>query len=678
MATVPQYRRQVQEAAVPVPRAQAQIADTQGLDRGLAQAGRAATEIYDNYRQEADTTAVIGADTGLSNWTNDAMFNQESGVYSKKGANALNVTQDTLSAYDKQVQETLSGLSNDTQRKRFQTISAQRRDSLNGTLNRYEYGEHQQYMNDVDKASIQASQNTAALNYSDPDAISQSHKKIEDVIRSQGQRNGMAPEVVDVMIQKNTSSMYSDVLRRQAAQDPYKAQAALKQYQGFLTADDLTQVGGSIEAKVDRLQQKAEMVQLRAEAKAERTLGKINAQISSGIPATDEMWKQWGSQVRGTQAQGEFNELVKQEVDTQKILRLPIDQQISEINSKTAKLQQEGGTIADAANLNRLSRAVDASAKMMADSPLDYFQQRLGGDVVPLDLNSKELGAVLTDRVSAIQGMQKKFGSTVAMKPLLPQEAKQISAQLGEMSPEQQSKLFATLHSAIGDDKAYAGAMQQIAPDSPIRALTGLLAGKQRSMITDTHWFKPDEVATSGDVAKTMALGESILNKSKTEKGSDGKGSSFPIPKQADFQLELNNQLGSVFAGQPQSYQLAAQAVKSYYTGAAAEKGDVSGVVDRSLLRTAIKASVGEVVDFNGSKTLAPWGMAGQDFHDMAKQKLVGTMKAQGMSDAEISTADALTLRQYKDGIYYVMQGQQFKYGSDGKPMMVNVNEDAK
>ena len=487
----------------------------------------------------------------------------------------------------------------------------------------------------------------------------------------------LSPEAAEAEKLKFNSSLNSDVLQRHANDDPYAAQKLLKQYEGAMTADDLVRVGGMIENKVDRLQQKAEMAQLRNEAKAERTLGKINAQISSGIPATDEMWKQWGSQVRGTPAQAEFNELIKQEVDTQKILRLPIDQQIAAINAKTAKLQTEGGTVTDATNLNRLSRAVDASAKMMSDSPVDYFQQRLGGDVTPIDLNSPDLGAVLTDRVSAIQGMQQKFGSTVAMKPLLPQEAKQISAQLAEMSPEQQSQLFATLHSAMGDDKAYSGAMQQIAPDSPIRALTGLLAGKQRSMITNTNWFRPDDVVTSGDVAKTMALGESILNKSKTEKGADGKGASFPLPKQADFQLELNKQLGNVFAGQPQSYQLAAQAVKSYYTGAAAEKGNVSGEVDRSLLRQAIKASVGEVVDFNGGETLAPWGMPGHTFRDVATERLVGTMKAQGMSEADIATADALTLRQYKDGIYYVMQGQQFKYGTDGKPLMVNINEDA-
>lgn len=389
----------------------ADVADTSGLQRGLNDASSAALNIAEKQRQQADTTAVIGADTGLSNWTNDAMFNQQSGVYTKKGQNALNVTQSTLGSYDQQVQTTLDSLSNDAQRRRFQVIAAQRRESLSGTLNRYEYGEHQTYMNDVDKASIAASQNTAALNYSDPDAISQSHQKIVDVTRSQGERNGMAPEAIDVMVQKNTSSMYSDILRRQAAQDPYKAQSALKQYQQYLTADDITQVGSSIDAKVERLQQKAEMAQLRAEAKADRTLGRINTQIASGIPATDEMWQAWGSQVKGTAAAGEFNELRKAENETQQVLRRPIDEQIAYVKAKSADLQQNGGTVTEGANLARLGRAIDSNVKMMSEAPLDYFQQRLGGNVQPMDLTSDDAPNVLADRTAALQGMRQKFGT---------------------------------------------------------------------------------------------------------------------------------------------------------------------------------------------------------------------------------------------------------------------------
>lgn len=679
MPRVPTYdTAQVQQQPTRPIQVQGVAPDNTSIANGLQSFQRGAEILVQKQRDETNAAMLQGAATKLGEYQNNDLFNPESGVYATKGGAAVGIAQTRLDSFDKQAVEIRNGLSTDEQRRKWDAYFSGQRQSYSGDLQKYEFKQIDQYKSDQATGFLSTAGQSAVLNYQNPEQINRALTQIDAVLSSEGQRKGVAPELLEAQKLKVKSSIYADVLQRQAADDPFVAQKRLKEYQGSMSADDLVRVGGMIEGKVDRLQQKAEMAQLRNEAKAERTLGKINAQISSGIPATDEMWKQWGSQVRGTPAQSEFNELIKQEVDTQKILRLPIDQQIAAINEKTAKLQKDGGTIADATNLNRLSRAVDASAKMMAEAPIDYFQQRLGGDVAPVDVNSPDLGAVLTDRVSAIQGMQQKFGSTVAMKPLLPQEAKQISAQLAEMSPEQQSQLFATLHGAMGDDKAYSGAMQQIAPDSPIRALTGLLAGKQRSMVTNTHWFKPDDVVTSGDVAKTMALGESILNKSKTEKGSDGKGASFPLPKQADFQLELNSQLGNVFAGQPQSYQLAAQAVKSYYTGAAAENGNVSGEVDRGLLRQAIKASVGEVVDFNGGKTLVPWGMPAHTFRDVATDRLVGTMKAQGMSEADISTADALTLRQYKDGIYYVMQGQQFKYGADGKPLMVNVNEDAK
>ncbi|MCE4056294.1 hypothetical protein [Pseudomonas sp. Au-Pse12] len=642
------------------------------IAQGVQSFQRGAQIMVNRERERVDTAAVMDADNQLTKWQQQAMFGEQ-GVYTRKGQNALNITNQTLEQFEQAQQEVAKSLTTDQQRARYAQIVASRRNSISNDLNRYEYNERQSYFGQVEQGQLETSMQGAALDYQDPAKIQAYRSKTDAVLASRAERLGLSPEAAQAEKLKYNSALVSGVLQRQATTDPYAAQKSLKQYESSMTANDLVRIGGMIEGRVDRLQQKAEMAQLRAEAKAERTLGKINAQISSGIPATDEMWKQWGIQVRGTPAQAEFNELIKQEADTQKILRLPIDEQIAAINAKTAKLQKDGGTIADATNLNRLSRAVDASAKMMAESPMDYFQQRLGGDIAPVDLNSPDLGVVLNDRVSAIQGMQQKFGPTVAMKPLLPQEAKQISAQLAEMSPEQQIQLFATLHAAMGDDKAYSGAMQQIAPDSPIRALTGLLAGKQRSMITNTNWFKPDDVVTSGDVAKTMALGESILNKSKAEKGRDG-GGKFPIPEQNDFNLALDKQLGAVFAGQPQSYALAAQAVKSYYTGAAAEAGDVSGKINNTLMKKAIKASVGEVVEFNGGKTLAPWGMPEDTFRDMATERLVGTMKAQGMSETDITMASALTLRQYKDGVYFVMQGQQFKYGADGKPMTITID----
>ncbi|MDI3902576.1 hypothetical protein QK388_02130 [Pseudomonas aeruginosa] len=673
-AQIPQYRRRVGPDVPQAPRALGQSVDASGLAQGINSAVNAFVQVQRQEIEDANRTAVLEADNGLGAWENDTLFNPESGAFTKKGRGALNITQSTLESFDKQREQISSNLANESQREMFNQAALRRREGLQAKLGQYEFREQQVYKDEVDKSSIQLAMDTAALNYNDPKAVEESRSRIDGILQLQAQRNGWGPEVLEARRQKVGSEMYADVLQRQAAEDPYRAQKTLKEVQGSLTADDLVRVGGMIESKIDRLQQKAEMAALRRENAAQQTLNKINAQIASGVPASDEMWKEWSRSVQGTSAQKDFQELVSQEVETQKVLNgMPIDQQAMYVNQKAAELQKNGGTLAEANNLARLGRAIAASSKMLGEAPLEYFQTRLGGEVQPIDLSSDDLPGVLSQRITAIRSLQDKFGQTVSMKPLLPQEAKQLSAQVEGMSPQQQSELFGKLHTAMGDDRAYAGAMQQIAPDSPIRALTGMLAGKQRSLVTETKWFRPDVEVTSGDVARTMATGESILNKTRAQKQADGASTKYPIPPEKEFVVELDKQLGGVFAGQPQSYGLALQAVKAYYTGAAAEQGIASADVDSDLMKKAIKASIGSVVDFNGQKTIAPWGMSGSDFEPAARASIEQLLDEQGASDLDKAMIDNYTLRQARDGVYYVMQGQQFKYGTDGKPLIIKV-----
>ncbi|HBO3297843.1 TPA: hypothetical protein L4S07_004126 [Pseudomonas aeruginosa] len=673
-AQIPQYRRRVGPDVPQAPRALGQSVDASGLAQGLSSVSNAITQISLKEKQEADQTALIDFSTKVDQLRNDLMYNPETGAMTKKGGAALNVTGKTVGAFDERTAQLIDGLANEDQRRQAKQYVAKSRTDFEGTLGRYEFKQQQAYKDQVDLAAIATAQNTAALNYNDPKAVEESRSRIDGILQLQAQRNGWGPEVLEARRQKVGSEMYADVLQRQAAEDPYRAQKTLKEVQGSLTADDLVRVGGMIESKIDRLQQKAEMAALRRENAAQQTLNKINAQIASGVPASDEMWKEWSRSVQGTSAQKDFQELVSQEVETQKVLNgMPIDQQAMYVNQKAAELQKNGGTLAEANNLARLGRAIAASNKMLGEAPLEYFQTRLGGEVQPIDLSSDDLPDVLSQRITAIRSLQDKFGQTVSMKPLLPQEAKQLSAQVEGMSPQQQSELFGKLHTAMGDDRAYAGAMQQIAPDSPIRALTGMLAGKQRSLVTETKWFRPDVEVTSGDVARTMATGESILNKTRAQKQSDGASTKYPIPPEKEFVVELDKQLGGVFAGQPQSYGLALQAVKAYYTGAAAEQGIASADVDSDLMKKAIKASIGSVVDFNGQKTIAPWGMSGSDFEPAARASIEQLLEEQGASDLDKAMIDNYTLRQARDGVYYVMQGQQFKYGTDGKPLIIKV-----
>lgn len=273
MPSVPQYRRQVQEAAIPVPRAQAQLADTQGLERGLSQAGRAASQIMEEQQQRADTASLLEADNKLTEWQNNTFYNQENGVYTRKGKNALDVTNQTLDQFDKYQQEVGSALTNDRQRARFNQIVQSRKGSMSQDLNRYEYGQHQQYMNDTDTASIKLSQDSAALNFSDPNKVGYFRQKAMDVVASQAERNGWSPEETQLQQLSASSKLLTGVIGRQAEQDPNGAKQYLNASRDGMTADDQLRVGNAIQQEERR--REAEARQRAVEARQMQAISRM-------------------------------------------------------------------------------------------------------------------------------------------------------------------------------------------------------------------------------------------------------------------------------------------------------------------------------------------------------------------------------------------------------------------
>jgi len=101
------------------------------------------------------------------------------------------------------------------------------------------------------------------------------------------------------------------------------------------------------------------------------------------------------------------------------------------------------------------------------------------------------------------------------MKPLLPQEAQMLSQALAGGTPRDQVQIMGNLYRSAGDGAVYQGIMQQIAPDMPVKALAGMIMAKQQDLTLQTHWFKPNEVVSSGDVATTLLEGEQLLNKAR-------------------------------------------------------------------------------------------------------------------------------------------------------------------
>jgi len=452
-------------------------------------------------------------------------------------------------------------------------------------------------------------------------------------------------------------------------------------YTGKLDADKRNAVLSQVQTRIAQLEAKAQHEADKGEAKAERALTQFRAQISTTLPAPLDKATDWADAVKGGTAeqQAEFKDLLKNEVEVRQVLNLPPAQQRAFVQQKRAQQRAQGASVTDQANLNRMDSAVEASIKQLREAPLEFYTARTGKTVEPLDMQALMTGdldsikGTIAERMTTLSTLRKQYGQEAGSAPLLPGEASALSGALAQSSPQSAIKLYGALSQAFGDPTAYRAAMQQIAPDSPVRAYAGMVYAEQRSTTLQAGGLFSGAVkASSGDIAKTMLDGEALLNKSKGDKGEDGKGSAFPMPPPKELSSEIETFIGSAFAGRPGAYETALQAVRAYYAGSAAKAGDVSGELDTKRVREAVRAVLGEPVEINDSEVFPPWGMEEDAFTD--KFESAWTQQAKNLPVGVPTELDAYGVRQVGEGAYLLTAANgQFLTDRAGKPLRITI-----
>jgi hypothetical protein len=252
---------------------------------------------------------------------------------------------------------------------------------------------------------------------------------------------------------------------------------------GTLDADKRTMLVKEAESHRWQIQQAQQHAIDKREKVAERAVGAVTRQIEAAVPVTVEAWQDLRTKVEGTAFSADFNALVGQEREVQKVLRLPVGQQEAYVQQREAALMQDGGTMADKANLQRIKATIETNKKELEQAPLLAAQRLLGRKVEPLNLadllapgGTHRAASLFADRAATLQAMSRQFGAKVGERPLLPQEKDALVAGLELASPSEAVTLFGSLRSAIDDDVTYRAAMQQLAPDSPVKARAGILA----------------------------------------------------------------------------------------------------------------------------------------------------------------------------------------------------------
>ena len=305
--------------------------------------------------------------------------------------------------------------------------------------------------------------------------------------------------------------------------------------------------------------------------------------------------------------------------------------------------------------------------------PMAYAQQAGIGQAKPLPFNDQAaFGAELGKRTGVASTMQQTYGAPYTL--LTKAEASTLSQGFERMTTEQRLGYLQTIRKSVTDPVAYRSIMGQIAPDSPVTAMAGMILSKQNPVVVPG--WRTDTVYAQQDVAALMVEGESLLNPNKSAKGEDGKGKAFPMPKEQDMRDAFNNEVGKAFAGDPNGANFAYQAVKAYYAGKAARTGEISGIKNAAILKEAINAVIGGVSNINNNgEVVRPWGMSEERFKNGAKAAFDSAIDAAGYKGSQLDVWGAYGLQSAGDSKYLVRSGAGYLTDRQGNPIVLDLTE---
>lgn len=413
-------------------------------------------------------------------------------------------------------------------------------------------------------------------------------------------------------------------------------------YSSRLDADRRNILLNSVLSAQSRLDTRMQVEANRLESEASAAMDDYRRQVDSLFPAPVETYAAWQRAVVGTKYEAEFKDLQHEEFEVQKVLGLRPNEQRAYLQSLQTKQRSDGATVPEQQRADRLGKAIESRLTMLRDSPLKFYGATTGEPVQPLDLAMLAAGGGSPGQViEAMQGqvrqrsvlldmMRRQYGAEAGNSLLLDEEASTLASVVGKAPPAQALRVYGMLNQVFTNPKEYQAVMQQIAPDSPLRAEAGRIYALQRPQgLPPGPITKASPNGQYGDVALTILTGEALLNPGKA--ASDAKPVTMPPPQ--DMKRMITSSLGESFAGRPSELQTAIDAVHAYYASKTADAGDMTGRLNADRLRESVRAVVGEKARFEGRDVVPPWGMSASQFRDVADTYVQARLKAAGLRD---------------------------------------------
>lgn len=322
---------------------------------------------------------------------------------------------------------------------------------------------------------------------------------------------------------------------------------------------------------------------------------------------------------------------------------------------------------------NVLQQAARQVLEQRAADPIAFAAAAGLAQVQQLDLSNPEaFTAELRNRVGVAATMRDKYGTGYTL--LSKAEASGLAQTFAGLTAPERAKLLRDMRGALPGEEPYISIMAQVRADSPVTALAGsIMVQKGTPIVSPGGLFSRAQAITPDRVALRILEGEDLLNPTRAQGQTDGRGAAFPMPKEADLRAEWVSTVGDAYRGSPQTEATAYQAFRAFYAAEAASRGVNTGELDTDVAELASRAVTGGITDVNGSNVVLPWGMDETTFMDAARISF-----AQAAQKANVpADFDAVALQTVGNGLYMAVDGMTPITDGQGRPLTFRVDPSA-
>lgn len=692
-----------------------------------------AKELYHAVKVEQERADHLRAEDAFSKLRDaqlDLTVGPDNGYERLKGSQAIGrpVLDDYRKKFDDQISLISGGLATDAQKEKFAKAASVAKMQFQEGLARHLVRESDVYAKEVFEGTVKSEVHQATAQWDDPMNVGLSIERVTAAVNDQAERNHWPEqyknavqqdalgkihsavilqalasnnyvyaeqwykahrEDVDVQTAKSLERAVEDGTQKQltagytqsylASSDNAKGLEVLhKQVMGDEKLDDTRKniLVGRIQGRMEVLANRAERQAAQRDRMLTRAIDQVNSITLGGYEPTIEQMAPLVAAAKGTDFEGQVKQMVAV-ADATKQFRLSTPQQQEATITRLETEARKDPTKFDIKVIDRFKHIYSAQQQEIKQDPVTFAtRQGLVADTEPAaqPLNMSEpskLGPQLQARFDLSRAMASRYQAP--LKPLTKEEADQLSGMLKSAPAAQKGQYFAALAQASGDDfSGYKAMIAQVAPDDPVTAHAGILAGRGR-LSTDAGFEAEPGKATN--VAQMILEGQAVLHPNRKEDGSPEKGKLWPMPKDTDFDKAWQSYERDAFAGKPEARNGFLQTAKAIYAKRTVEAGDGSGVLDSGRWDEAMRLSTGGIEKWNGKSVVMPWGYTKGQFKDELYRRIDdiegGDRLGKGVTTGKLRD---MPLESIGDGKYLFRAGDGLMVDKDGRPLIVDFN----